>query len=173
MDATSRKWRAATFEGADEVVDFGECFRNAFRNASSLIGGSAGEHRRPEHALCGRNGAESRKFRAGVRKSQYVLEGNSIGNYFGTGRYIQVRDPQCDSVTTLQTLRDNCTLNAVADAKTGQVVLRNPLPGARGMSMNTAEAPGSDKLFPYADSTEKSRDFPPGSDRRRFGRRHR
>jgi hypothetical protein len=30
----------------------------------------------------------------------------------------------------------------LADAKTGQVVLRNPLPGERGMSMNTAEAPG-------------------------------
>ena len=41
-----------------------------------------------------------------------------------------------------ETLRDNCTLNALADAKTGQIVLRNPFPGERGMSMNTAESPG-------------------------------
>jgi len=75
-------------------------------------------------------------------KIEYLTQGNSIGSYFGNGRYTQVRDPQCDAVTTLQTLRDNCTLSAIADAKTNQVVLRNPLPGERGISLNTAESPG-------------------------------
>src|SRR6185503_18802364 len=37
-------------------------------------------------------------------KIEYLTQGNSIGSYFGNGRYIQVRDPQCDAVTTLQTL---------------------------------------------------------------------
>jgi hypothetical protein len=81
-------------------------------------------------------------FEPTAGKVEYFQQGNSIANYFGVGRYTPVRDPQCDLVTTLQTLRDNCTLNALADAKTGQVVLRNPLPGERGMSLNTAEAPG-------------------------------
>jgi len=81
-------------------------------------------------------------FEPTAGRVEYVQAGNSIGNYFGAGRFTQVRDPQCDLVTALQTLRDNCTLSAVADAKTGQVVLRNPLPGERGMSMNVGEAPG-------------------------------
>jgi hypothetical protein len=75
-------------------------------------------------------------------KLEYVTDGNSIASYFGNGRYIQVPDPQCDLVTNTDTLRSNCTLSALADAKTRAVVLRNPLPGERGMSMNTAEAPG-------------------------------
>jgi hypothetical protein len=81
-------------------------------------------------------------FEPGSGKVEYAQQGNSIANYFGVGRYTAVRDPQCNSVTTLQTLQTNCTLNALADAKTGQVVLRNPLPGERGMSMNMGEAPG-------------------------------
>jgi hypothetical protein len=75
-------------------------------------------------------------------KITYVQRGNTIGNYFGTDRFIQVRDPQCLGVTASQTLRDNCTLNALADASTGQIVLQNPLPGTRGFSMNNAENPG-------------------------------
>jgi hypothetical protein len=55
----------------------------------------------------------------------------------------QVRDPQCESVTTLQNLRNNCTLNAVADAKTSQILLKNSLPGTRGaLGQRVVEGPG-------------------------------
>jgi hypothetical protein len=50
------------------------------------------------------------------------------------GRIKQVQDPQCANVTTLQNLRTSCTLNAVADAGSGQVLLQNPLSGTRGTS---------------------------------------
>jgi hypothetical protein len=47
------------------------------------------------------------------------------------------------NVTSAQNLRVLCTLNAVADAKTGQVLLENPLPGKRGnLSQRTVEGPG-------------------------------
>jgi hypothetical protein len=67
--------------------------------------------------------------KAGKAKWQ---EGGSSGSYFMGGNVTQVRDPQCAGVTTVQNLRNLCTLNAVADAQTGQVLLQNPLPGARG-----------------------------------------
>jgi hypothetical protein len=63
---------------------------------------------------------------------QWNSSGN--GNYFMGGRIKQVQDPQCANVTTLQNLRTSCTLNAVADAGSGQVLLQNPLPGTRGTS---------------------------------------
>jgi len=46
---------------------------------------------------------------------------------------VRVPDPQCAGVTTLQGLRDACTLNAIADAKTNQILLQHPLPGTRGV----------------------------------------
>jgi hypothetical protein len=56
---------------------------------------------------------------------------------------VQVPDPQCAAVTTLQTLRNSCTLDAIADAKTGQILLQTPLPGTRGnLGMNVTEGPG-------------------------------
>ena len=59
------------------------------------------------------------------------------------GALTQVRDPQCATITTAQNLRALCTLNAVADAKTGQVLLENPFPGKRGnLSQRTVEGPG-------------------------------
>ena len=65
------------------------------------------------------------------------------GSYFMGGALTQVRDPQCANITTAQNLRALCTLNAVADAKTGQVLLENPLPGKRGnLSQRTVEGPG-------------------------------
>ncbi|PYS34747.1 MAG: hypothetical protein DMG14_28705 [Acidobacteria bacterium] len=60
-----------------------------------------------------------------------------------SGAVTQVRDPQCANVTTAQNLRNLCTLNAVADAKTNQVLLQNPLPGTRGsIGLRTLEGPG-------------------------------
>jgi hypothetical protein len=69
--------------------------------------------------------------------------GAANGNYFGVDTLTQVRDPQCARVTTLQNLRNNCTLSAVADAKTGQILLQNALPGTRGaLGQRAVEGPG-------------------------------
>src|SRR5262249_30474542 len=68
--------------------------------------------------------------------------GAANGTYFGTNLK-QITDPQCGSVTTLQNLRTSCTLNAVADASTNQVLLQNPSPGRRGNSgLRQLEGPG-------------------------------
>jgi len=67
-------------------------------------------------------------------------EGAAAGNYFG-GRYTKVTDPQCLSVDP--GLRPFCTLQAVADSGTGQLVLQNPQPGARGnLGLNRIYSPG-------------------------------
>src|SRR5262249_29404824 len=58
--------------------------------------------------------------------------GASSGNYFAPGTIKTDKDPQCASVTSAQGLDGLCTLNAVFDGKTGQVLLQNPLPGHRG-----------------------------------------
>src|SRR5262249_39672696 len=51
---------------------------------------------------------------------------------FGDGKYMLVPDPQCAKVTTREALNTFCTNDAVADAKTGQILLQNPQPGKRG-----------------------------------------
>jgi hypothetical protein len=58
--------------------------------------------------------------------------GATSGTYFNTADFTQVRDPQCAGVTTQQALRDACTLNAIADARTGLPLLQHPLPATRG-----------------------------------------
>jgi hypothetical protein len=69
-------------------------------------------------------------------------EGANSGNYFLGGELSQVTDPQCATVTTLQNLRNNCTLDAIADAS-GRILLQTPLPGTRGnLGMNVTEGPG-------------------------------
>jgi hypothetical protein len=71
-------------------------------------------------------------------------KGAANGAFFMGGAVKQVRDPQCANVTTAQNLQASCTLNAVADAKTGQVLLQNPLPGTRGNSgLRQHEGPGT------------------------------
>ena len=77
-------------------------------------------------------------------KGQFKLEpGSNAGTYFMDGKYKSVRDPQCDAVTTTNTLSSACTLNAIADAQTNQILLQNPLPGQRGnVGMNSAFGPG-------------------------------
>jgi hypothetical protein len=65
------------------------------------------------------------------------------GNYFAPGTYLTDKDPQCANVTTSQNLQSSCTLNAVFDAKTHQVLLQNPLPGHRGtLGQRAVEVPG-------------------------------
>src|SRR5207244_8224290 len=42
--------------------------------------------------------------------------------------FTTLKDPQCGTVTA--SLQSLCTLNAIADAKTGQILLQNAQPGA-------------------------------------------
>src|SRR5262249_37541011 len=52
------------------------------------------------------------------------------GSMFDPTAFAFIKDPQCATVAAqLQSL---CTLQALTDAKTGQVLLQNPLPGKRG-----------------------------------------
>ena len=68
--------------------------------------------------------------------------GQVNGSYFEPNAFKTVGDPQCASVAA--SIQSLCTLQAVADAKTGQVILQNPLPGTRGnMGLNTLEYAGT------------------------------
>ena len=65
-----------------------------------------------------------------------------VGNFFESGAFVKVADPQCAAQAS--DLRPYCTLQAVADAKTGQVLLQNPKPGTRGsLGRQTMEYPGT------------------------------
>jgi hypothetical protein len=64
-----------------------------------------------------------------------------FGSYFASGQFLRVDDPQCSAIAS--TLQSFCTLNAVADANTGQIVLQNPTPGNRGtVGRQTIRLPG-------------------------------
>lgn len=63
------------------------------------------------------------------------------GSYWDPNAFVVVKDPQCNRVAA--SLQSSCVLTAVADAKTGQVLLQNPQPGRRGNSgQNVLEGPG-------------------------------
>jgi hypothetical protein len=63
-----------------------------------------------------------------------------FGSYFGNG-YVKVDDPQCGTIAA--SLQNLCTLQAVADAQTGEILLQNPRPGNRGnVGRQTIELPG-------------------------------
>jgi hypothetical protein len=53
----------------------------------------------------------------------------NFGSYLGSS-FARVPDPQCATVGT--DLKSLCTLQAVTDASTGQILLQNPKPGTRG-----------------------------------------
>jgi hypothetical protein len=64
-----------------------------------------------------------------------------FGNFFGN-QFTNVADPQCGAVA--DSLKSLCTLKAVADASSGQIVLQNPQPGRRGtLGRQTMELPGT------------------------------
>jgi hypothetical protein len=64
-----------------------------------------------------------------------------FGTFFGSD-FSRVPDPQCATVAA--ELRSYCTLQAVTDAKSGQILLQNPRPGTRGtLGRQTMELPGS------------------------------
>jgi hypothetical protein len=79
-----------------------------------------------------------------VKSAKVEFTGGPSGSYFSRDGLTQVRDPQCNTVTTVQNLRNACTLQAIADASTGQILLQNPLPGKRGtLGQRVVEGPGS------------------------------
>jgi hypothetical protein len=68
--------------------------------------------------------------------------GQLAGGFFESGALVKVNDPQCASIAA--SLQSLCTLDAVADGKTGALILQNPLPGKRGtLGRQTIENPGS------------------------------
>lgn len=65
-------------------------------------------------------------------------------DYFAPGAYQFVKDPQCAAATAAQNLSTFCTLTAVQDSRTGQIVLQNPLPGLRGtLGQRAIATPGT------------------------------
>ena len=69
-----------------------------------------------------------------------VTWNGQFGNYYGTN-FVKVDDPQCNTIAA--SLQSLCTLQAVADAQTGEIVLQNPRPGNRGtIGRQTVELPG-------------------------------
>jgi len=74
----------------------------------------------------------------GVKTSTGLL----YGSYWDPAAFTTVKDPQCNGLAAnLQAL---CTLTAVADAKTGQILLQNPRPGTRGtLGQNAIRGPSS------------------------------
>jgi hypothetical protein len=78
-----------------------------------------------------------------MRGGRVEFEGGPTGSYFNPADFSAVRDPQCAGVTTLQNLQAACTLSAIADAGSGQILLQNPLPGTRGtLGQRVVEGPG-------------------------------
>jgi hypothetical protein len=71
-------------------------------------------------------------------------QGTATGTFFsgGTGAALkQVKDPQCAALAA--SLQSVCTLSAIADASTGQILLQNAQPGKRGnMGLRAVEGPG-------------------------------
>jgi len=65
-----------------------------------------------------------------VKSAKVEFPGGPNGVYFSRNAIKQVRDPQCGTIA--QTLQSLCTLSAIADVKTNQILLQNPLPGTRG-----------------------------------------
>jgi hypothetical protein len=71
------------------------------------------------------------------------FQGTQTGSYLTPGAFTTVNDPQCTRVTALQGLQGQCTIDAIADARTGQILLQNPLPGDRGtLGQRILEGPG-------------------------------
>ena len=64
-----------------------------------------------------------------------------FGNYFGSGVLTKVSDPQCAEVPA--SIRTFCSLQAIQNSQTGEIVLQNPRPGNRGTAgLRTLELPG-------------------------------
>ena len=67
--------------------------------------------------------------------------GSLVGGYFQKGAFGKTPDPQCLQVAT--SLRAFCTLQAITDAATGNILIQNPKPGNRGnIGRQTISLPG-------------------------------
>jgi hypothetical protein len=64
-----------------------------------------------------------------TRDGKVTFDGTpaAVGSYWKPGTFTTTRDPQCLSIA--DSLRSLCTLNAIADAKTGQMLVQNAQPG--------------------------------------------
>jgi len=62
-------------------------------------------------------------------KGEVTFDGTpaAAGAYWKPGTFTVVKDPQCLAIAT--NLQSLCTLNALTDAKTGQILLQNAQPG--------------------------------------------
>ena len=76
-----------------------------------------------------------------VNSGTVQFTGGPTGSYFSRDSIKQVTDPQCATIAA--NLRSLCSLSAIVDAKTGQTLLQNPLPGTRGnLGQRVLEGPG-------------------------------
>jgi hypothetical protein len=78
-----------------------------------------------------------------TKAGKVEFQGSQSGSYLPAGAFRAIPDPQCARVTALQGLQGQCTIDAIADANTGRVVLQNPLPGNRGtLGQRVMHGPG-------------------------------
>src|SRR5262245_3343544 len=68
----------------------------------------------------------------------------AMGSYWAVGSFTTVKDPQCLNTSIVAaSLQGSCTLNAIADAKTQQVLLQNSMPGLYpSMGLGSITGPG-------------------------------
>jgi hypothetical protein len=70
-----------------------------------------------------------------------AFTGTTNGSYWAPGTFGTVKDPQCATLAT--NLQSLCTLNAITDAKTGQILLQNAKPGTvPTMGLGSVFGPG-------------------------------
>jgi hypothetical protein len=63
------------------------------------------------------------------------------GSYWAPGTFGTIKDPQCLTLAT--SLQGICTLNAITDVKTGQILLQNAMPGTvPTMGIGSITGPG-------------------------------
>jgi hypothetical protein len=76
-----------------------------------------------------------------IKSGTVQFTGGPNGSYFSRDVIKQVKDPQCATVAS--NLTSLCSLSAIADAKTNQILLQNPLPATRGtLAQRVIEGPG-------------------------------
>jgi hypothetical protein len=79
-----------------------------------------------------------------ILKNGHAHMTNGLPNYYPEGSLAFPDDPQCALVTTAQATRTACSENALADAKTGQLLVVNSKPGKLGnLGDGIIEGPGS------------------------------
>jgi hypothetical protein len=70
-----------------------------------------------------------------------TFSGTANGSYWAPGTFNTVKDPQCAALAA--NLQGLCTLNAITDAKTGQILLQNAKPGTvPTMGLGSVFGPG-------------------------------